>query len=442
MRGTSSTTQPWGATAFARSPVARFGLRPVARFGVALGALLAVLAGSLHPAAGSSADAGTAPESARLRPAVQSGEILGFDLEEERHYALGPPDALQRGESAVWSIRLQAVQGSGRELRATFTLQHRREAPRSLDSPWSSGQVTHAQVDATLIVNAYGAPLELTYTSQRHIYDVGDELFQVEYTYEGGRYEKRVSLQGVEWDMDIELIEHANLDAQVPIGLFAFAPQALGCMEWLVGTVIQHRTGTGDISPRGPVQSADRQGRATVEGAALASGVCYEDNTDPAFANPGLVSLAMPLLWERRGDSELVLFSPLRPDLVRGQRMGVPVTFGPIIPTGAMGPGSNPLSGMIPGLDFKALFGAGGTDGDKERAKNPARYFFPRRMKLSDRQRIEVGARKMEALPMEIAGFAGTVWVDDWGKVVRFDIPPLRYGDALRWVRLLHESEY
>lgn len=377
-----------------------------------------------------------------LQPTAQSGEILGFELEEERHYALGPPDALQRGEAATWMIRLQEVQGSGRDLRATFTLQHTREAPRSLDTPWSSGQVTHVQVDATLIVNAYGAPLELTYTSQRHIYDVGDELFQVDYTYDRDRYKKRVSLQGVQWDMNIDLIEHANLDATVPIGLFVFAPRALGCMEWLVGTVIQHRTGTGDTSPRGPVQTADRQGRATVEGAALASGACYEHNTDPAFANPGLVSLAMPLLWERRGDSELVLFSPLRPDLVRGQDMGVPVTFGPIIPTAPNVPGSNPFSGMIPGLDFKALFGAGGTDGDKERAKNPARYFFPRRMKLSDRQRIEVGSRKMEALPMEVAGYGGTVWVDDWGKVVRLDIPPLRYGDPPRWVRLLHESEY
>jgi hypothetical protein len=411
------------------------------KFGLVGCALIAMLAGSLRPAAGIGGDAGAAPGLPRLGPATQSAEILGFEPEEERHYALGPPDALQRGEAAVWSIRLQAVQGSGRDLRATFTLQHRREAPRSLDSPWSSGQVTHAQVDATLIVNAYGAPLELTYVSQRHIYDVGDELFQVDYTYDGDRYEKRVSLQGVRWDMGINLIEHANLDASVPIGLFAFAPRALDCMEWLAGTVIQHRTGTGDTSPQGPVQSADRQGRATVEGAALASGACYEHNTDPAFANPGLASLAMPLLWERRGDSELVLFSPLRPDLVRGQDSGVPVTFTPIIPVGTV-PGGNVLSGVIPGLDLKALFGAGGTDGDKERAKNPARYFFPRRMKLSDRQRIEVGARKMEALPMEVAGYGGTLWVDDWGTVVRLDLPPLRYGAPQRWVRILHPSEY
>jgi len=405
-----------------------------------LWALVAVLGGSLRPAAG--IGGGAVVGVPRPWPAAQSGEILGFERDEERHYKLGPPDALQRGEAAVWIIRLQEVEGSGRDLRATFTLQHRREAPRSVENLPAAGEVTIAQVDATLIVNAYGAPLELNYTSQRHIYDVGDELFEVDYTYDGDRYEKQVSLQGVQWDMHIDLIEHANLDADVPIGLFAFAPQALDCMEWLVGTVIEYRTGTGDVAPDGPVQTAERQGRATVEGAALASGACYEHNTDPAFANPGLASLAMPMLWEQRGDSELVLFSPLRPDLVRGQGIGVPVTFAPIIPAVGMIPGANILSGAIPGLDFKKMFGGGGTDGDKDRAKNPARYFFPRRMKLSDRQRIEVGPRKMEALPMQIEGYGGTVWVDDWGKVVRLDIPPLRHGDPQRWVRLLHPSEY
>ena len=394
---------------------------------------------------------------ASLRPAVgapvlgrptivvagaQAGEFLSFDLEEERHYVLGPPDSLGRNEVATWDIRLDSVAGAAASRRATFTLQHRREAPRSLENPPAPGQVTIAQVDATLVVNAYGAPLEITYVSQRHIYDVGDEIFEVEYTYRGGRYKKRVSLQGAEWDFDIDLIEHPRLDPDVPVGLFTFAPRAFDCMEWLAGTVIEHRTGTGDTGPGGQVQSADRQGTATIENAALGSGSCYQRNTDPAFANPGLLSLAMAMLWEQRGDGELVLFSPLRPDLVRGQDIGVPVTFSPIVPSVPMVPGSNILSGVIPGLDFRALLGGGGTDGDKDRAKDPRRYFFPNRMKLSERQRIEVGNRTMEALPLEISGFAGTAWVDDWGKVVRLDLPALRFGDPERWVRILHPSEY
>ena len=372
----------------------------------------------------------------------QAGEVLGFELEEERHYVLGPPETLDRGESATWIISLAEIDGSGRDLRATFTLKHTREAPRSLDTPWTSGQVTHATVDAKLIVNAYGAPLEITYVSQRHVYDLGDEIFQVDYFFEGDKYKKRTTLQGAKWDLDIELIEHENLNAAVPIGLFVFAPGSLDCMEWRVGTVIEHRTGTGDVSPVGPGRTVDEEGRATVEGAALASGQCYETNTDPAFANPGLASLAMTLLWENRGDTELVLFSPLRPDLVRGQGNGVPLTFSPILPVASGGPGGSILSGVIPGLDWGTVLGGGGADGDKDRARDPGRYFFPRRLRLSDRQRIQVGPRKMEALPMEIAGFAGTIWVDDWGKVVRLDVPPLRYSDPERQVRILHASEY
>ncbi len=376
-----------------------------------------------------------------LGRSAQAGDVLGFEVEEERHYVLGPPDALRRGESATWMIRLDEVEGSGRGLRATFTLRHTREAPRSLDSPWVKGAVTHASVDATLVVNAYGAPLELTYVSQRHIYDVGDEVFQVEYRHHGDAYEKRITLQGAEWDLDVDLVVHSNLDAEVPIGLFAFAPGSLDCMEWLVGTIIEQRAGTGDVSPGNVQRTINGEGRATVEGASLASGRCHETNADPAFANPGLVSLVMPLLWENRGDSELVLFSPLRPDLVRGQGNGIPLTFSPIIPIASGVPGVSVLSGVIPGLDWGTSIGGGGTDGDKERARDPNRYFFPRRLSLSERQRIEVGSRKMEALPLAIAGFAGSVWVDDWGKVVRLDVPPLRYDDPERWIRLLHASE-
>jgi hypothetical protein len=419
--------------------------------GTRLTAALALLAGLVvaQPVAGALAPtverASQRTHSDRADPVVlagQAGEVLGFEVGEERHYALGPPAALQQGESARWSMQLRAVQGSGRDLRATFDLQHVREAPRELSVTWRAGEVTHAQVDAELVVNAHGAPLQLTYTSQRHIYDVGDELFQVEYSFHDGRYEKRVVVQGTDWDLDIELIEHANLDPRLPLGLFAFAPSSLDCMEWRVGTLITQRTGTGDVSAAGAGGRSDLPSAATAAGMALAEGACYESNTDPAFANPALASLAMPLLWEQRGDSELVLFSPLRPDLVRGQGNGIPVTFSPIIPVVPNMPGSSVFGGVIPGLDLSTLLGGGGTDGDKDRARDPSRYFFPRRLSLSERRRIDVGARTMEALPLQVAGYAGTVWVDDWGKVVRLDVAPLRHDDAQRWVRLLHPNEY
>jgi len=371
----------------------------------------------------------------------QAGAVLGFDPGEERHYLLGPPDALQNGEAARWSITLREVSGSGNGMRATFDLRHVREAPRAIDGVWTAGQVTYAQVDAELVVNAHGAPLHLVYVSQRHIYDVGDEVFQVEYVYDDDKYEKRVLLQGTDWDLDIEPIEHPGLNMAVPIGLFAFAPTSIDCMEWVIGTVINQRTGTGDVSAASATRRTDLR-TTTVEDAALAAGNCYQSNTDPAFANPGLASLAMPLLWERQGDSDMVLFSPLRPDLVRAQGNGVPVTFTPLIPVIPGVPGSSILSGAIPGLDLSTLLGGGGTDGDAERARDPQRYFFARRLKLSERQRIDVGSRKMDALPLTISGYEGTVWVDDWGKVLRLDVAPMRPEIPQRWIRLLHSSEY
>ena len=185
--------------------------------------------------------------------AAQAEEFLGFDLDEERHYELGPPDALEPNELATWMIRLDKIENSGAGRRATFWLEHRREAPRTLENPPKPGEVTIALVDATLVVNEYGAPLELAYTTDRHIYDVGDESFRVEYTYDDERYEKRVVLQGVDWDFKIDILPHPVVDPEVPIGVFTFAPFAVDCLEWVAGTVIEHRTGTGDTSLSGRV---------------------------------------------------------------------------------------------------------------------------------------------------------------------------------------------
>jgi hypothetical protein len=364
----------------------------------------------------------------------QTGDILGYEIGEERHYVLGPPEVLGTNELVTWGIKLESVEGSGRNLRAVFNLQHRREAPRSLSDPSTRGEVTIAIVNATLTVNSYGTPLELVYQSQRHIFDVGEELFQVRYEWKGDKYEKQVTLQGADWDIDVEVIEHASLDRRVPIGIYAFSPRSVDCVEWVAGSRIEQRTGTGDTSAASVRRADDTQ---TVDDATLAAGGCVELNTDPAFANPGLLSLAMPALWEAGGDAEMVLFSPLRPDLVRGQGNGIPLTLSPIVP-GA--PGGN-IFNVIPGFNVGELLG-GGVAGDKDRARDPSRYFFARRMSFRERERIRVGARRPEALPLDIGGFAGVAWIDDWGKVLRIDLPKVRANEPQRWLRLLSPSEY
>jgi hypothetical protein len=453
---------------------------------------------------------------------LQNDDPFGFEVGEARHYVLGPEEALAPGERAVWITTLERVEGAAGSRHFVFRLQHRREAPRTLRNPPVPGEVVNAQVDAELTVNEQGAPLSLQYVSQRHIYDVGDEVFQVTYRHDGDRYNKEVALQGWSWDYDVEMIEQPDLDPRRPAGLFAFAPAALRCMEWEVGARMERRIGSGDTSPNTPTAGGADAGAAGAPGAGgnpaagggrggggepaaggnpaaggepaageqpavpdttTPLGFCNELNTDPAFANPGLLGLAMPTLWDRRGDGELVLFAPLRPDLVRGEANRIPITFAPIIPIIPNTPGSRFLGNILPGLSFESLFGGGRVAGDKERARDPRRYFFVRHLTLSERQRIEVGPRSMEALPLAIdvpipagtavwtpaadrtaapppadraaaatpaadrtaastppAGFT-RAWIDDWGKVLRIDLEPAPGGPA-RFIRLLHPSEY
>jgi hypothetical protein len=407
--------------------------------------------------------------------AAQSGNPFGFEVGEARHYVLGPEEALAPGEMAFWITTLESVEGAAGSRRFVFRLQHRREAPRTIRNPPAPGAVVNAQVDAELTVNEQGAPLSLQYVSQRHIRDVGDEVFQVTYSHSRGRYKKEVALQGWNWDYDVEMIAQQDLDPRRPAGLFAFAPAALQCMEWEVGARMERRIGSGDTSAQTPTAAGAEPEAGEPPAAADTStlaGRCNELNTDPAFANPGLLGLAMPTLWDRRGDGELVLFAPLRPDLVRGEANRIPITFAPIIPIIPNVPGSRFLGNIMPGLSFESLFGGGRVAGDKERARDPRRYFFASRLSLDERQRIEVGPRSMDALPLAIEvpvagapgasapapsslsdGFAAApaasspsggfarAWIDDWGKVLRIDLYPAPEGPA-RFIRLLHPSEY
>ena len=382
---------------------------------------------------------------AAVASAPQAGDYLGFDIGEERHYVLGPPDALQPRESAKWTIRLDRVDDEGGGRRLVFTLSHTREAPRSLSNQPVSGAITIATVEAELTVNSYGSPLELSYTSLRHIYDLGDEEFEVTYRHDHNKYQKEVFVQGVDWDFAVPLIEHPNLDPLVPLGIFAYTPDAVECLEWLVGITADRRIGTLDNSPRDAgVTRVAYDGDAAVDLSPLA--LCNERNTDPAFANPGLLSLVLPTLWEERGDSELVLLSPLRPDLARSDDTPVPITFGVIVPgvptRGGIGGILGGLSTIaLPTFDMNALLGRGGAEGDKSRAGDPGRYYQTSRMRLAERQRMRIGTRMVDALPLHMSGYGGTAYVDDWGKVVRVDLPRAA-ADPQRWIRLLHLSEY
>lgn len=335
--------------------------------------------------------------------------MFGFDLHEERIYVMGPPDTLAPGEMATWVIRLDRIEGEGESLRAVFGLQHERKAPHSRDYLPPPGTFRIGQVYGELVVNAYGVPLELRYVSQRYVLDVGEEVFEVGYELDKDRYKKKVRVDGGDWDLKVDITEHPGLDLKVPAGLFVAAPSSVVCLEWAISSEAN-------------------------------AAACNELNIDPTFANPGLLSLLVPAIWEAGGNSELLLFTPTRPDLAPGAGGGIPISIVPMVP-GI--PGTSVLASGIPGLDWgRFMIGGSKTSGDKDRAEDPARYFRPGEMQILGHTRVEVGPRTIEALELRMSNYPYSAWIDDRGKVLRLDITGDVPVEERRWLRLLFPSEY
>jgi hypothetical protein len=377
-----------------------------------LGLVLCVFVAGI--AAGGARDSSALPAGAFGVEQEMSGRagIFGFDLHEERIYVMGPPEALAPGEMATWVIRLDRIEGEGRDLRAVFGLQHERKGPHSRDYLPPSGAFRIGKFYAELIVNAYGVPLSVRYVSQRYFLDAGEEVFEVGYELDKDRYKKDVRVDGGDWDLKVDVPEHPGLDLKIPEGLFVAAPSSIVCLEWAI------------------------TGEANAE-------ACNELNVDPIFANPGLFSLLIPALKEAGGDAELLMFTPTRPDLAPGGSGGIPLNIVPIVP-GIPGVGGGSIfSSGIPGLDWgRFIIGGSKTSGDKDRAENPARYFQPSRVQILEREQIEVGPRSVAASELKLSNYPYATWIDGEGRVLRVDMTGDGPDEERRWLRLMFPSEY
>ena len=94
---------------------------------------------------------------------VREAAAFGFDVGEERRYAIGPPGALQPGEGELWIIRLESIIGERPNRRMNFRLEH--EASRYQQTPnvFSRGQLTVFRGSMELTVNEHGFPLRVQY---------------------------------------------------------------------------------------------------------------------------------------------------------------------------------------------------------------------------------------------------------------------------------------
>lgn len=199
----------------------------------------------------------------RTTRAGQGGAVaqsfLGFQQGVARRYALGPPEALVEGEAAEWSITLHHVEGEGEGALAVFDLDYTRRAPFG---PLREPRVTRS-LWAEVTVNRHGFPLRVV---EGERVESGEII--TEYAYEGGRVSKTIRWPETELSFGLRIPGHDEDDE--PSGVFAFLTQI-----------------------------ADQR---------FTGGQPFNDSV---YANPGLLSLAMPRPlppddWER----ELVFFTP------------------------------------------------------------------------------------------------------------------------------------
>lgn len=396
-------------------------------------ALLVVPAGASPapaPLSASLAGGGVTPERQSAPPADdlarQVHDILGFEVGEEHRYVLGPEEALGRGETGMWSIRLDEIHvrndGSPESL---FALRHEWQAPQPVGDP-PLRAITRVRSEGTLRVNAHGFPLFIHYETIRHLAGLGDEAYTVDYDLdeEHRRFDKSTTSDGVRWYQSIPVRRHDTVDHDTPEGLFVFLPAGPGCLDRYVATYEVERANPQPRSAATP--SSNQPGVSTP--------VKVADNADceeSLFANPGLLNLAMPALWEAQGEREYVFFTPIgavgKPE--GGVVVGIPTNGPPIVPTGiGRGPGLGPMGG----------FPDRRSEGS---ATTVSTYHEVETIEFIDRVAVRVGERVVDGWRMETAGELGAVYVDDDGVVLRVDLPDVE-GVPERFLRRLWPSEF
>jgi hypothetical protein len=304
---------------------------------------------------------------------------FGYDIGEERRYLLEPARSLRAGESAWWSIVLADIQGEGDETRIIFDLEHERsEVIRDIFGG-ANGRMQVVTVDGRLTVNRFGFPERLQINEQHDVHgetgsqsDVRTTLF----TFDGERFVKQVRINGREWKFNIAIITHDDLDLEGPVGLYAYVPKALRCL--------------------GAPGAVGRPARC------LAG--------DPAFANPGLLSIALPVMWEEQVNEKRFLF---------------------FMPSGV---------GTVPGglMDMNRFMAR-----ERDQLRNNTRYYDKTNLEIKEFvQSVEIGPRSVDAWLFDASGEMREFYAEPDGRVLKvlIDPHPVTYGE--RWIRLLFPSEY
>jgi len=364
------------------------------------------------------------PVAVEASPAQSPPSFLGFQRGEERRYVLGPQRELGTDEHAAWSMRLRELLGDPPD--GVFELTHQWQR-RASSTELPIGTITRIGSEGKLRVNGYGFPIELRFTTERHLVGMGDEIYTVRYRFQDGGFVKHLAMDGQEVEHAVGIGYTDDLDLSVPSGLHAFTPAGVDCSTSLpldprrvTATLPPKRTAGSDPSPTMP---------ATPPRFALNTG-CSES----LFANPGLISLMLPVLWEEgTGEHEFLMLTPAGP-------FGMP----------------GPVAGVaLGGMSVRS----GRADFDSETASSPRTNSDVEKLRYIDRVRVEVGGRARDAWRFDGMRAFDAIYVDDDGVVLRVDLADSvwdalliggltggvdleEWGTRELWIRLLSPSEY
>jgi hypothetical protein len=169
------------------------------------------------------------PASAGAPSAVERTGLdtfLGFEVSEERRYAVGPQDALRNGEAITWSVRLERVESeAGRDI-GVFALAHEQ---KRYGMSASGAMYVHWKYSGEARINEFGFPESVSFSMyEEHTGESqwrGD-IMSAAYVFTGQEYQKDVRVPDQQWQFTVPIATHDELDLDVPAGAFLFRPVA------------------------------------------------------------------------------------------------------------------------------------------------------------------------------------------------------------------------
>ena len=320
--------------------------------------------------------------------------FLGFRLGEEVRYAL-EWESGANGPIVQWSLRLEAI--DERAATGVFDLTY--------IVTTRAGGAPSAQAVAKAVINAYGFPLAVNFTSERAT-PAGPVGYSIEYLYEKDKYRKELTAGSFK-DQEVKLDDYPGISTSVPSGLYLYTPIDADCARAFTGRPQAPEAESGSPGGRPEIVEICR-GRELI------------------FANPGLLNLTMPALWETgTGALDFFVLAPtgMRLDLL----MGNPGN------SGNMGRGFN-----VSGIPIGALLG--GRPDPFDDAETALQDF--RLAAAADLLQLDLGGRTVDAWRLDVPAPFSAVYVDGNGSIARLDLPEDLATGAHVWIRRLRSSEY